>query len=521
MNICIKQSKPISSFFPPDSKYGVTLDCSVAITPSVTVHLRDLDVSYVRVYIFREWVETADGVYDWTNLDTTITNLKNAKVNAYITLCGSSGNWYGDPTAGNAVAIADFSDWCGRVCTRYKDYVKYWEIWNEPDYGGSWPSPSATNYTTLLISVNTTLKGIDSTCKIILGGIMGWGGTSEVFPFLDDLYTAGAYNYIDIFAFHPYCLDKSPLWNDVLYAKLWDYEPDNVSQKDGWLKANGGTVSKAVEADTDCIELGTRFRITTSATAVDNYLDYYQDAATQKWVDHVSNTTGWEIEARLKVVSGSGIVFGIRFADGAYLDYFYLTTAWVGLSSAGDLYVMDTTDAYHIYKIITLGSNLKVYVDGTLRINTTLNVPDAFSWIQWGDFITDANNGGVTYIDYLRYNVGSTVTGLLYDKVTDFIGRLTSHGENTKKIWITEFGYPSNIVTNPTSWFGVTEVEQNQYLEEFLDFIDDYTRIEKIFIYKLLNSGTGITDDENFGLMTSANVAKSSYTTYKNFIRDN
>lgn len=78
------------------------------------------------------------------------------------------------------------------------------------------------------------------------------------------------------------------------------------------------------------------------------------------------------LEARVKVVSGASYVI---FGNGKSQERLGLWPDHIDLWHHRAIrYAMNTTDAYHTYRIVTKGADLKVYVDGQLR----LDAPKAF-----------------------------------------------------------------------------------------------------------------------------------------------
>lgn len=73
------------------------------------------------------------------------------------------------------------------------------------------------------------------------------------------------------------------------------------------------------------------------------------------------------VEARAKAVSGSSYVI---ISDGVAHERLGLWPDHIGLWTNRDIrYEMDTTDDFHTYRIVTKGEDLKVYVDGELRLD--------------------------------------------------------------------------------------------------------------------------------------------------------
>jgi hypothetical protein len=80
---------------------------------------------------------------------------------------------------------------------RYKDKIKYWEVWNEPDSAIYWsPQDGLKSYCSLLKDVYIAAKKADPDCKILNGGL------AEGVSSINQLYDNGAKDYFDIMNIH-------------------------------------------------------------------------------------------------------------------------------------------------------------------------------------------------------------------------------------------------------------------------------------------------------------------------------
>jgi hypothetical protein len=86
------------------------------------------------------------------------------------------------------------------MIARYKDKVKYWEIWNEPDSRTYWVKQDRmATYTGLLKEYYIKAKEIDPSCKIVLGGL-----TENANIPLKHIYGNGGGQYFDVVNIHPF-----------------------------------------------------------------------------------------------------------------------------------------------------------------------------------------------------------------------------------------------------------------------------------------------------------------------------
>src|SRR3990167_7457788 len=87
-----------------------------------------------------------------------------------------------------------------------------------------------------------------------------------------------------------------------------------------------------------------------------------------------NSADGITAEARLKIIRGypspdwdTWAEFSVR--DGSrYIPVYFATNAVTsGLEGANEVYSMDTTDDYHVYRLIVASTTYELYVDGVLR----------------------------------------------------------------------------------------------------------------------------------------------------------
>jgi hypothetical protein len=92
------------------------------------------------------------------------------------------------------------------VVGRYKDRLRHWEVWNEPNLEGFWRErPDPANYVVLLRATYQEIKKIDPGLTLLLGGTAGipW-------EFIEGIYKNGGKDYFDIMNVHPYRYPRGP-----------------------------------------------------------------------------------------------------------------------------------------------------------------------------------------------------------------------------------------------------------------------------------------------------------------------
>jgi hypothetical protein len=91
------------------------------------------------------------------------------------------------------------------VVRHFKNHVKYWEIWNEPDHPTYWtPQDGMTAYSQLLCAVYKAIKEVDPTSTVLTGGL------SDSSAHLRELYTKAGKDCFDIVNLHPFVNPLDP-----------------------------------------------------------------------------------------------------------------------------------------------------------------------------------------------------------------------------------------------------------------------------------------------------------------------
>lgn len=169
-------------------------------------------VKNVRLMMPWAGAEPVQNQFDWTNIDRTV-NAAAARNMAVIGIINASPQWAvaaGVPAiSGRPASPAQYADFCAKVAARYKGKVSAYEVWNEPNGAQFFaPQPDAPGYTELLKAAYPKIKSADPNATVI-GGVVGsvtdWG-TWLVNPvsFVQQMYDAGAKNFMDALSFHPY-----------------------------------------------------------------------------------------------------------------------------------------------------------------------------------------------------------------------------------------------------------------------------------------------------------------------------
>ncbi len=177
--------------------------CNLELEKSISL-MQQAGVGWVRVDFLWGDIEPEEGKFDFSKYDCIVRLLRSKGIHIlgilhYSTDWASQCGEWNCPPKDNKL----FINYTSKVIRRYKEQVKYWELWNEPDSYTYWKEQDGLkSYCVLLKEVYASAKQIDPECKILNGGIAN--GLSSI----NKLYDNGAKDYFDILNIHFF---ESPL----------------------------------------------------------------------------------------------------------------------------------------------------------------------------------------------------------------------------------------------------------------------------------------------------------------------
>lgn len=229
---------------------------------------KELGVDWTRIGVSWYHIEHDKGKYNWENLDKTVAVARKHGIKMMMQVT-TAPPWATDLSELNADQrwamgipsdtyapkpehYKDYANFLATVIKRYPDVVDF-EIWNEPALAGYWkesranPLPSAEGYTNLLKVAYPAAHEARSDVNIIAGGATTLpteedGIRINGIEFLEDMYKAGAKDYFDSLAHHPYGIDSVDwIWNG------WSYMYGLPETRDGKDKKTFHDVMKAYD----------------------------------------------------------------------------------------------------------------------------------------------------------------------------------------------------------------------------------------------------------------------------------
>ncbi len=180
--------------------------------------MQEAGTGWVRMDFLWQDIEPQAGSFEFGKYDRIVDLLSKNNIGIlglldYSSDWGSSCKKWNCPPFDNRL----FVNYAAAVIGRYKEKVKYWEVWNEPDSSVYWaPQDGLKSYCALLKEVYTAAKKVNPDCKILNGGLAN--GLSSI----NRLYDNGAKEYFDILNIHFFetPLNPNAIKAVVAYPKL-------------------------------------------------------------------------------------------------------------------------------------------------------------------------------------------------------------------------------------------------------------------------------------------------------------
>ncbi len=174
--------------------------------------MREAGVGWVRMDFLWADLEPEQGRFEFARYDQIVASLQARGLRVLGILqynpTWRSGSWNQAPSPEEYVRYAR------AVVAHFKDRVRYWEIWNEPDQNTYWtPQDDMSAYSALLKKVYPALKSEDPDCRILVGSL------SEGIPFkLRSVYKKAGAKYFDIVNIHPFMDPLQPYAKEQLHG---------------------------------------------------------------------------------------------------------------------------------------------------------------------------------------------------------------------------------------------------------------------------------------------------------------
>jgi hypothetical protein len=175
--------------------------------------VREMGASWIVEYFPWPYIQPAPGRYDWRHSDLVVKHAYSEGLNLVARIDGVPEWARPKETTGRYLPEERFYDYARFVqafVARYKDKVRYFIVWNEPNLGFEWGyrPVNAEQYTRLLAMTYRLVKEVDPDARVVAAGLAPTLEQSDLalndLVYLQQMYDAGARDYFDVLAVHAY-----------------------------------------------------------------------------------------------------------------------------------------------------------------------------------------------------------------------------------------------------------------------------------------------------------------------------
>lgn len=166
--------------------------------------MREAGIGFVRFDFLWEDIEPTLGQFTFEKYDQLVAILQKNNIRTQALLVYNP-SWSGKRW-NEAPDLVAFSRYAQATVHHFKDRIRHWELWHEPDSPAFWqPQDNMQTYVRLLKLVYPLLKAADPTCLVHLGGM------SRALPMsLKCVYEEGGKDFFDVINIHPFANPLSP-----------------------------------------------------------------------------------------------------------------------------------------------------------------------------------------------------------------------------------------------------------------------------------------------------------------------
>jgi polysaccharide biosynthesis protein PslG len=173
-------------------------------------------VSSVRIGFLWSDIEPEAGKYVWGKLDLIVKLFNEADIEILGTLARTPPWANGGKECGlfcfhTPVDLNQYNSFVAQTVLRFKDKVKYWEIWNEPNSNNFWyPKADIAKYAEMLKKAYTAAKEVNPECIVMNGGIMCCREYRVNFEYMEQFFRHDCSEFTDVINIHPYSGPNPP-----------------------------------------------------------------------------------------------------------------------------------------------------------------------------------------------------------------------------------------------------------------------------------------------------------------------
>ena len=203
----------------PDSPFGINTAISGG-EPNRDNRLKIMQqagIKWGRQDLTWRRIEVGPGVYKWDYYDRVVDELLSHGIMILADLAYEP-DWVREKI-NSTEAVEAYVRFVRAAVSRYKDKIKHWQIWNEPNFGGHFWRGTPEQYANFLSAAGKAIHELDPEAKVA-----GFNTAFVDLKWTEKILSLIPYDCFDILCFHPYRPPNSPeeqedLWFRDHYSK--------------------------------------------------------------------------------------------------------------------------------------------------------------------------------------------------------------------------------------------------------------------------------------------------------------
>ena len=380
-----------------------------------------MHLNVVRIDVVWRFIEIANGVYDWHDLDLTVQAARSRGLTIYATL-GSTPLWACrmgvPPTEGSCVpqegTIGPFAT---ALATRYRGAIAVYSIWNEPDETVSFQGEPLSYVDSLLVPAATAIRAADPFAKIAAPDLSGsWAAPRSPGSFFDAIAQRNAAGLVDIVSQHVYEEGSLTGPNGILNkffdgdtfhrSLLYWIDRSVLASRDVWITEFGFNGGGDAGGGNDVLRVFQLYAPRPRVTALLTYELVDCVGCITPGLGLLRSDLSWKpganvLESQLTDLSPVPPAFRDRF-DGAWSETLF---RWLLPNGGGAVSALRLVNSVSDFRAKVQDLSVTDFeISSTVRITDDLG--NAFNWVGLAGRTQAASDGGTEsgYLAFLRSN---------------------------------------------------------------------------------------------------------------------
>jgi len=218
--------------------------------------IKNAGIKWIRIDFNWYEIESSRGSFNWSEMDRVVNNSIERNL-SILAILAYTPSWANNGKSKNYPPLKQqyWTNFVKKAVLRYKNKIKYWSMWNEPNLEKFWAGTLDEYVEKILIPGSKTAKSVDSTCKIVGPDLAHLVTEKEMWNVWLRGILRKAKDYLDIISHHIYDVrgpsyifdklenDQGPLIPSVLRV----LKEEGVDNKPFWITETGWATDEVGE----------------------------------------------------------------------------------------------------------------------------------------------------------------------------------------------------------------------------------------------------------------------------------